>query len=123
MGFSGQDRHEATLRLGAMEARELRAPDEMTSRLLMLVEKNAAEIERVLEGALKGWSRERLAATDSALLRLGVAEILFCDDIPGPVTINEYIELARAFGDEESPGFVNGVLDRVLRDHENSHRG
>jgi len=118
MSFSGCDRHQATTLLGAMEGEDdVRRPDELSSRLLMLAETKDSEIAAALDKALVGWSRERLSATDGALLRLGAGEILFCPDIPGRVTINEYIELARTFGDDESPRFVNGVLDRVLHDH------
>ncbi|MBN1515417.1 transcription antitermination factor NusB [Candidatus Sumerlaeota bacterium] len=73
------------------------------------------EIDARLKSALINWRFERLSATDRLILRLGCAELLFFDDIPPRVTINEFIEIARSFGDNESPHFVNGVLDRIAR--------
>jgi 6,7-dimethyl-8-ribityllumazine synthase len=71
------------------------------------------EIDRILAGKLQHWSLTRLAATDRSVLRMGVYELLFAGT-PGPVAINEAIELARRFGSPDSPKFVNGVLDQVL---------
>jgi 6,7-dimethyl-8-ribityllumazine synthase len=73
------------------------------------------ELDRALAGKLEHWSLARLAATDRNVLRLGAYEILF-GGTPGPVVINEAIELARRFGGQQSPAFVNGVLDRVWRE-------
>jgi 6,7-dimethyl-8-ribityllumazine synthase len=73
------------------------------------------EVDRILTDKLKNWTLDRLAAADRNVLRMGVYEILF-GGTPGPVAINEAVELARRFGSKESTKFVNGVLDRVLRD-------
>ena len=62
---------------------------------------------------LERWRPERLGATDRALLRLGCAELLYIHDIPIKVTLDEYIELAREFGDDSSAAFVNGILDAI----------
>ena len=51
-------------------------------------------------------------------LRLGIAEIMACSDVPTKVTINEYIEIAKKFGDHDSPGFINGILDKAAQDHD-----
>ena len=56
---------------------------------------------------------DRMAVVDRNILRLGVFELQFCDDIPATVSINEMIELAKQFGSENSPAFINGILDRV----------
>jgi N utilization substance protein B len=74
-----------------------------------------AEVDRILADKLQHWSLSRLAATDRNVLRMGVYELLFAGT-PGPVAINEAIELARRFGSPQSPKFVNGVLDRVLKE-------
>jgi N utilization substance protein B len=73
------------------------------------------ELDRVLAGKAEHWSLERMAATDRNVLRLGAYEILF-GGTPGPVAINEAVELARRFGGQHSPPFVNGVLDRIFRE-------
>ncbi|MDP6209406.1 MAG: transcription antitermination factor NusB, partial [Roseibacillus sp.] len=74
-----------------------------------------ADIDRNLTEVVDNYSPERLDRVDRAILRLGTYELLFDDEVPPAVAINEAIELARAFGTTESPGFVNGVLDRVAR--------
>ncbi len=71
------------------------------------------EIDQILADKLQNWSLARLAATDRNVLRMGIYELLYAGT-PGPVAINEAIELARRFGSPQSPKFVNGLLDRVL---------
>ncbi|MBX3730177.1 MAG: transcription antitermination factor NusB [Candidatus Sumerlaeia bacterium] len=116
MGFTGQDRQEAALHVQTIASPDVRPHDPLAARLLGLVEQHGPAIDAALAKALKNWAEERLSPATHALLRLGTAELLHCNDIPPRVTLNEYIELARTFGDEETPKFVNGVLDRVLRD-------
>ncbi|MCB2155117.1 transcription antitermination factor NusB [bacterium] len=116
--FTGFDVSDATVSHGMMAHDDSRSVDEFASRLLQLVAEHHEEIEETLDGALKHWTLERLSATDGALLRLGVAEILYMDDVAGAVTVNEYIELAKKFGDAESRRFVNGVLDRILKEQD-----
>ncbi|MCP4728737.1 MAG: transcription antitermination factor NusB [Roseibacillus sp.] len=77
--------------------------------------RHLADIDRNLTEVVDNYSPERLDRVDRAILRLGTYELLFDDEVPPAVAINEAIELARAFGTTESPGFVNGVLDRVAR--------
>lgn len=120
MEFVQVDRHEMTTRLGTVVAEDVFPQDEFSTRLLRLVEEHAPEIEEAMDRALKGWTRERLTAPDRSMVRLGAAEILLCEDIPPRVTINEYIELAKLYGDSESPRFINAVLDRISRNLQNS---
>ncbi|HUF63766.1 MAG TPA: transcription antitermination factor NusB [Verrucomicrobiales bacterium] len=72
-------------------------------------------IDASLRDALENYRLERVGAVDRNILRLAVYEILFCNDIPRAVAINEAIEIARRLGGDESPRFVNGVLDRIQR--------
>ncbi|HET8722317.1 MAG TPA: transcription antitermination factor NusB [Nitrospira sp.] len=60
------------------------------------------------------WKVSRMQIVDRNILRLGAYELLHLDEVPAKVTVNEAIELAKAFGDEEAAKFVNGVLDKVL---------
>ena len=69
------------------------------------------EIDAVIGDCLVGWKRERVSVTSTAILRLGVYELMFCEDIPAKVTINEGIELSKKFDDEKAYIFVNGVLN------------
>jgi transcription antitermination factor NusB len=68
----------------------------------------------ITEAALK-WKLTRLSMVDRSILRLSVYQLKFCSDMPPKVAINEAIELAKTFGSDKSPSFVNGVLDGVLR--------
>lgn len=72
------------------------------------------EIDRAVGSFLKqDWSLERLGAAERNILRLGSLEILFMEDIPDHVAINEAVELTKVFGDAKAAGLINGVLDRV----------
>lgn len=76
--------------------------------------KNKEELDEQIEKYLKGWTMDRIGKTDLAILRLAVYEILYRDDIPYKVSINEAVELAKLFCDESSPAFINGVLAGVV---------
>jgi len=83
--------------------------------LLMLLDEHLEEIDRELKRHLDNWSLERLSRIDRAVLRIGAVELLFRDDIPPKVAIQEAIRLAEAYGGDESPRFVNGVLDALYK--------
>lgn len=74
------------------------------------------EIDRLIQNNTTGWTKDRIAKVDLAILRLALYEILYREDIPGSVAINEAIELAKKFSTEESGGFVNGVLGKIIRE-------
>jgi N utilization substance protein B len=74
-------------------------------------------IDALLRGAARNWELERMAAVDRNALRIGVYELLHRDDVPMRVAINEAIELAKKYSTEASGAFVNGILDRIRRDH------
>lgn len=93
--------------------------DDFTHRLVMGVTEKLDEIDSVLKQASENWRPDRMAAVDRNTLRLGVYEILHCDDIPATVSINEMIELAKQFGAENSPAFINGILDKIRQSHPN----
>ena len=88
-------------------------PDEFTHLLVQGVAENLKELDVVIDGASDNWRSDRMAVVDRTLLRIGVFELKFCDDVPATVTINEMVELAKSFGSEQSPAFINGVLDKV----------
>ena len=82
-----------------------------------LVEGVVAQSERIdelLTTYSQGWSLERMPAVDRAVLRLGTFELLWRDDVPDAVVISEAVGLARDLSTDESPGFVNGLLARLL---------
>ena len=76
------------------------------------------DLDELISKATDHWKLERVAALDRAILRLAVFELLEVEEVPPKVAINEAIELAKRFSTAQSGGFVNGVLDRVLRDLE-----
>lgn len=63
---------------------------------------------------MKDWTMERISKVNLSILRLAMCEILFMEDIPFQVSINEAVELAKKFGDDDSPSFINGVLASAL---------
>ncbi|CAM4508449.1 MAG: transcription antitermination factor NusB [Paenibacillus macerans] len=73
-------------------------------------------IDGLLSDYLKGWQISRLSKVDRQVLRLAAYEMIFRDDVPGKVAVNEAIELAKHFGTEESGKFVNGVLGKMIQD-------
>ena len=72
-----------------------------------------SEIDELLNKASKGWKTSRMGKVDLTILRLASYEVLFDEDVPGKVAINEAVELAKKFGGDESPAFINGVLGKV----------
>ncbi len=74
------------------------------------------EADTLIERHLQNWELSRLALTDRLVLWMAIAELLYFEDIPPKVTLNEAVEVARAFGSDNSAGFVNGVLDAILSD-------
>jgi N utilization substance protein B len=89
---------------------------ELIDDVVALLESGAARVDEELQGALEErWTVARLAATDRAVLRVAVAELLARPGSPARVVLDEAIEIARTFGSKDSGGFVNGVLDRAAR--------
>ena len=70
-------------------------------------------IDEAIRSVSQNWRLERMAYVDRNIIRLAVYELLMLSDIPRNVTLNEAVELAKLFGDESSPSFINGVLDRI----------
>lgn len=75
---------------------------------------NREKIDSIINKYSLGWSVERIAKVDIAILRLAVFEILFADDIPNNVAVNEAVELAKEYSSDKSPAFINGILGKVM---------
>ena len=88
-------------------------PRSLVEDIVAMVAKQGAEIDALLVEAAENWQLDRLAATDRAVLRSAIAELLARPGMPVRVVLDEAITLAKKFGSEESGRFVNGVLDRV----------
>ena len=76
---------------------------------------NANEIDNYIKRFAKDWSFSRIARVDLSILRLAICEILYCDDIPACVSINEGIELAKKYSGEKAGKFINGILGSLVR--------
>lgn len=94
----------------ATEERALET-DDYVKKVFFGVAEHRGEIDEIVAECLVGWRKERVSVASTAILRLGVYELLFCADIPTKVTINEGIELSKKFDDEKAYIFVNGVLN------------
>ncbi len=73
-----------------------------------------AHIDDLISTHLQGWTLERLPAVDRAILRVAVWELLYADDVPEPVAVDEAVQLAKELSTDDSPGFINGVLGQVM---------
>ena len=84
-------------------------------KMVQGVLKELSKIDPMVEHYAENWSMERMAYVDRNIMRLAAYEILFCDDIPVKVAINEAVELAKRYGEADSSKFVNGILDRIAK--------
>lgn len=83
--------------------------------LLEALQDNLPEVDRALQSSLENWRLDRLSVMDRSILRLAASEILYLEEIPPKVSIQEAIHLAEAYGGKDSPRFVNGVLDALYK--------
>jgi len=84
------------------------------SKLLYGVNENLEKIDKKILLCLKGWSIDRLAKIDLAILRLAIYEITYVEDLSYKISANEAVELAKVYGNENSPNFVNGVIAKII---------
>ena len=82
-------------------------------RLVEGVVEQASRIDELIEEHASGWSLERLPDVDRAVLRMAVYELLWVDDVPDAVVIDEAVELAKSLSTDDSPAYVNGVLGGI----------
>ena len=76
---------------------------------------NSDFVDDLIKKNLKNWEFNRVAQLDKILLRMGICEILFIDDVPPKASISEMVEISKVYSTEESPGFINGILDSVYK--------
>ena len=84
--------------------------------LLEDFEKRKSEIDGKIKSYSQNWKHERLSLVDLNIMRIALLEIFYRPGVPGKAALNEALELAKEFGGEDSAGFVNGILDRALRE-------
>ena len=101
---------------GFLESQELAPADIVRTRqLLDRATEKRAEIDEWIKGTAQHWDLQRITPIDRSILRLAICEMLFVERTPPKVAINEAIELAKDFGEADSPRFINGLLDAIWR--------
>ncbi|TDC49642.1 transcription antitermination factor NusB [Jiangella ureilytica] len=88
--------------------------NEYTVQLVEGVIAHRERIDELISTYAEGWTLERMPAVDRNLLRIGVYEVLYRDDVPDPVALDEAVSLARDLSTDQSPTFVNGLLGRLV---------
>ena len=86
---------------------------EFAERILTGIQKNMADLDAIVTRHTENWDLSRMAIIDKNILRFGAYELLYMPDIPPKVTINEAVNIAKKFSQEDSGKFVNGVLDHI----------
>ena len=98
-----------------------RAPGDETAdharRLFFAVMDHLAELDARIEAALENWDIKRIALVDKNILRFALTEILYFDDVPSRVIINEAIEIAHRYSSSDAGRFINGLLDRFVKEY------
>ena len=90
-----------------------------TTELLAKIHEGQPAIDNILERFSENWTLDRMAVIDRNLLRLATCELMYEKSIPPKVVIDEAVEIAKRYGSGESPSFINGILDRVMKEVEN----
>jgi len=113
--FEAEVRDDPVLDLLDQRSAEATPPvSEYAAELVRGVQAHRARIDELLAEHAEGWSLDRMPIVDRNVLRIGLYEILWADDVPDAVAINEAVLLARDLSTDASPGFVNGLLGRLL---------
>ena len=86
-------------------------------KLFHCVIDNSDFSEKLIKSHLQNWELGRVAQVDRLLLRMGICEIFFIDNIPPKVSISEMVEISKIYSTDESPGFINGVLDAIYKEN------
>ena len=86
---------------------------EFCRRLVEGVSQHREEIDRLIEENAENWTLKRMAVVDRNILRVATFELMHCPDIPFKASLNEAIELAKKYGNDDSGAFINGILDKV----------
>lgn len=98
----------------AIEARDIE-PDEFALRLAKGADEYMLETDRLIERYSRRWNKARLSKVTLAILRLALYEMQYVDESPVSVAINEAVELAKTYGEEDEASFINGILGAVAR--------
>lgn len=95
---------------------------EFGKQLLKKTVSKREELENEIEGKTPNWEADRIAQLDWVLLQLGISELLYFESIPPKVTLNEYLEIAKDYSTPKSNIFINGVLDKLVKEYSETNR-
>jgi len=95
--------------------------NDYTSDLVRGVVEHRSRIDELLADYSEGWTLDRMPAVDRNVLRLGVFELMWADNVPDAVAVTEAVALVQDLSTDESPGFVNGILGNILRSKPSLH--
>lgn len=98
------------------ELKDLEEQKEYIFDCIKGVETNKSKIDEYIEKYSKGWKINRIAKVDLAIMRLAIYEMLNREDVPNAVAIDEAIELAKRYGGDNSPAFINGILGNIIKE-------
>ena len=113
--FGGEDTYDAVLDKSGIN--EIPSPEDVrfSQAVLQGIEDHGEEIDQTIEALAVGWRIGRMPKVDLSILRVAIFEMLYREDIPYSVSINEAVELAKVFGGERSPGYINGMLGTLAK--------
>ncbi len=87
--------------------------DTYVEKIVNGVREHLTNLDNEVTKQSENWRMDRMAIVDRNILRIGVFELQFCDDVPATVTINEMVEIAKEYGAEATPSFINAILDKI----------
>ena len=108
MSVGGKARREA-LKSGELDKQGYQT--NFAEKLFLRTQRNLKELDAIIEDQISNWDMERLALIDRQILRIALCELLYFEDIPTKVSINEAIEIAKEYSTSKSGKFINGILD------------
>ncbi len=98
-----------------VQQRSLKPVREFANQLVIGVQAQKEELDTLIEQSAENWSLDRMPIVDRNILRQTIYELLWLPDIPAKVSVNEALELAKSFADDDAKRFVNGILDKILK--------
>lgn len=113
--LGGEDTYESVLEESGINEEPTADDVAYSETVLAGIEEHSEEIDSTISGLSIDWRIDRMPKVDFCILRIAVWEMLYCDEIPEKVSINEAVELAKQFGGEHSSSFVNGVLGALSK--------
>ena len=95
------------------DGKRIKGQEDYCNNLHSLLCNKKSEIDEMINKYSQGWTTERMPKTDLAIARVSTCEILYLDDVPNAVSINEAVDLAKKYGTEQAPKYINAVLGKI----------